>query len=205
MKRSQEMRVRALGVGVLVCAAVQVGGREARAADGTVSLSPPTIDVAVGQSFTLSIGGSGFTRIVDGGGVTLNFDATKLQVLAPVVVDAATWEFFTQPGTINNSTGQVTDIAFASFIGRTLTFSIATVSLRRIAAGNTQVTLTPSGQNPFGSGGQPLAVSLVGASVGPTVTNTGVGVPVGPFAGVAIAASLLATGVRALRARGRAR
>ena len=108
-------------------------------------------------------------------------------------------------GGLNNSTGQVTDIAFASFIGRTLTFSIATVSLRRIAAGNTQVTLTPSPQNPFGSGGQPLAVSLVGASVGPTVTNTGVGVPVGPFAGVAIAASLLATGVRALRARGRAR
>ncbi len=117
----------------------------------TVSfVSNPT--VSTGQTFTLDLTGSGFTDIVDGGGVNLSFDPAVLGV-SRVTVDTSVWEWFDNPGTIDNTAGTVSEIQFASFFDTTGDFAIASIEFNAIGAGTSDLSLTESTLNPFASGG----------------------------------------------------
>ncbi|HFQ13575.1 MAG TPA: VPLPA-CTERM sorting domain-containing protein [Gammaproteobacteria bacterium] len=126
----------------------------ARVDASTVSfVSPPT--VTTGQTFTLDLIGTEFTDIVDGGGVNLFFDSSVL-VVNSITVDTSVWEWFDDPGTIDNTAGTVSEIQFASFIGATSDFAIATIEFSAIGTGISDLILTESILNPFASGGLPL-------------------------------------------------
>jgi len=151
-KRSQDMKmtVRKSLLGLMATLLLLT----VRAEASTVSfVSSPTVNV--GQTFSLDLVGTGFTDIIDGGGVSLSFDASVLQVNS-VTVDTGVWDFFDDPGSIDNTGGNVTEIQFASFFGATGDFAIATIEFFAAGAGTSALGLTESILNPFGSGGFPL-------------------------------------------------
>lgn len=121
----------------------------------TVYIDPVTQAANVGETVVVSLKGQGFAQAIDGGGVNLSFNPAFLQ-LSNVKVDATTWEFFTTPGTVNNTAGTLTDLTFSSFAGRSGSFSIAQISFQAKAAGSSALTLTESALNPFSSGGSLL-------------------------------------------------
>jgi hypothetical protein len=114
---------------------------------------------AAGQTLTVALAGQSFDHPTEGGGFDLTFDPAVVQV-SGVTVDAATWEFFTKNGTIDNARGTLTDLIFASFAGRSGNFPIATITFTTVAAGSPNLHLTESTVNPFASGGRRLAVAL---------------------------------------------
>jgi hypothetical protein len=114
---------------------------------------------AAGQTLTLVLAGQSFDHPTEGGGFDLTFDPAVVQV-SGVTVDAATWEFFTKNGTVDNARGTLTDLIFASFAGRSGNFPIATITFTTVAAGSPSLHITESAVNPFASGGRRLAVAL---------------------------------------------
>ncbi len=140
----------------------------ARVDASTVSFtSIPT--VTTGQTFTLDLIGTEFTDIVDGGGVNLFFDSSVLGVNS-VTVDTSVWEWFDDPGTIDNTAGTISEIQFASFFGTTGDFAIATIEFSAIGAGISDLILTESLLNPFASGGLPLDLPVTFLTGSVTVT-----------------------------------
>jgi hypothetical protein len=115
--------------------------------------------VAAGDTLTVRLSAQSFDQVTEGGGLDLSFDPKVVQVVE-VVPDAATWEFFTQSGRIDNTAGKVEGILFASFQGHRDSFPIATVTLRALAAGRPNLALSEANASPFASGGQRLAVQL---------------------------------------------
>lgn len=195
------MRNRRILCGFLASVIVGVGApRLAQAApSNVVAITPASAQVALNQTVVLTIAGSSFSQVVDGGGVSLSFNPARLQVVS-VVVDAPTWEFFASAGTIDNTLGRVSDIAFASFAGPTGSFPIAKVTFRGIANGSSPVTVSSSAANPFGSGGQPLSVSFTPSNV--TVgTVVAAPAPVGPWGTWGVCAGLCLVGLVTLRRR----
>lgn len=155
------MRTKTLG-GLLVILLILTARVEA----STVSFNPSGTSVGIGQTFSINLVGTGFTDIVDGGGVNLFYDAAVLAVNS-VTVDTTVWDFFDAPGAIDNTSGNVSEIQFASFFGATGNFAIATIDFLAVGAGHSALTLTESVLNPFASGGLPLnpAVTYQNASV----------------------------------------
>jgi hypothetical protein len=153
-----------------------------------------------GGQFTLQLRGTGFAQTTEGGGVTVSFNPSILRVVA-VSVDAATWEFFVSPGTIDNTTGSVRDIAFASFAGRSGDFPIASVTFEGRAPGFSPINLAQSTLNPFAGGGQLLPLTLLGGSR--TVTSGGgpVGVPLPALGMAGVGLGLLGIAARVTRTR----
>jgi hypothetical protein len=188
-----KMSVSVVGLSSTFLLALVVHARPAAAA--TVAFSSQQGSLAVGGTATLSISGSGFTQTTEGGGVSVHFDPTRVRV-ASVIVDGLTWEFFTSVGAIDNVTGVVNDIVFASFAGHSGSFPIATITFQGLAAGTSALTMTESALNPFASGGQHLAVTLSPASL--SVAQV---VPVGRWAVLAIAVGLALVGIRLVSRR----
>ena len=139
----------------------------ARVEASVVSFSTSNTNVDLGQTFTLGLSGNGFTDILDGGGVNLSYDPSVLAVNS-ITVDTSVWGFFDNPGTIDNTNGDVSDLMFASFSNVTGDFAIATLEFKAVGVGTSPLSLTESSLNPFASGGSLLAVTLQSASV--TVT-----------------------------------
>ncbi|VAW79597.1 hypothetical protein MNBD_GAMMA15-1202 [hydrothermal vent metagenome] len=98
------MRIKILG-GLLVILLVLTAGVEA----STVSFNPSDTSADIGQTFSINLIGTGFTDIVDGGGVNLFYDASVLAVNS-VTVDTTVWDFFDAPGAIDNTSGNVSDV-----------------------------------------------------------------------------------------------
>ena len=132
----------------------------------TVRFEPSSRIVDLGSDFSMAIVGEDFTSITEGGGLNLSFDPAVIKVNS-VVLDSATWEFFTNPGSINNTigTGTVDDIIFASSIGRSGNFDIGTIFFTALSLGTSNLGLTASPDNPFASGGDPLPVTLSAGQV----------------------------------------
>jgi hypothetical protein len=189
-------RVSLVGVALAGLLTTLATGGTAAAAP-TVSFSPQPAGVLAGQTTTLGISGTGFTQTTEGGGVSVHFDPTRVHV-TNVSVDAATWEFFTSVGTIDNVNGVVNDIVFASFAGRSDSFPIATLTFQGVSAGTSALSMTESTLNPFASGGQHLAVTLSPGALSVSPAQ----VPIGPWAVGAIAVGLALVGARLLGRRG---
>jgi hypothetical protein len=136
---------RAAGFLFTLCAANAFGA--------SLSFDPTSAGpLAVGNTVTLSVRGSDFASVLDGGGVNLTFDPTIVNVNR-VTVDAGTWEFFSSSGTTENPAGRVNDIIFNSLQPRTGSLPIFTVEFLAVAPGDAQIGMTESTINPFASGG----------------------------------------------------
>ena len=121
------------------------------AAASTVAFdASPTVNP--GQSFTLNLVGSGFSSIVDGGGLNIGYDASILAV-TNVTVDDTTWDFYSSPGVIDNAAGSVSEIHFAALSDVSGDFMIASIDFLAIGTGTTDLLLSESTLNPFASGG----------------------------------------------------
>jgi hypothetical protein len=143
---------------LLLCCAV--------AEAATVYLDPLTQSALIGNTVTVALKGRGFTQTIEGGGVNLSFNPAVLQ-LNSVAVDTTTWEFFTTPGTINNTAGTLTDLTFSSFAGNSGSFPVAQLIFQAKGLGTSLLTLTESTLNPFASGGALLnpPVSFANANI----------------------------------------
>jgi len=132
----------------------------------TVTFIPSSTTVPLNTPFVLSLDGQGFAAGLDGGGLNVAFDPTLLKV-TNVTLDPI-WNFFTSPGTTNNTTGTVTDITFASGSipppsGNIHIGSISFMTLDKI--GTTTLTLTEFTLNPFAVAGVKIPVSFGTGSV----------------------------------------
>lgn len=130
----------------------------------TVRFDPSSLTVNLGNIFSMDIIAEDFTTTTEGGGLSLSFDESIVNVNS-VALDTSVWEFFTDPGTINNGTGLVSDMIFASFAGRTGNFDIGTVFFTAIGPGTSNLGLTSSLLNPFAGGGEVIPVTLTDGSV----------------------------------------
>jgi hypothetical protein len=131
-----------------------------------VYIDPATQSTSIGNTVSVALKGQDFTQPIEGGGVNLSYNPLVLQ-LNSVKVDNTTWDFFTTPGTINNTTGKLTDLTFSSFAGRSGSFSIAQITFQSTGLGTSLLTLTESTLNPFASGGELISppVSFAAANI----------------------------------------
>lgn len=142
-------------------------GLQAQAA--TVRFSPVAITVQDGGSFSLDLVGTGFSRVLDGGGVNISFDPSLVEVTAVAInTDPATgWDpDFSSGGTINNVLGSVDGLYFSSFADRSGSLLFATISLRALSPGSGSLQLVEFPGNPFATGGDVYPdVSLIAGNV----------------------------------------
>ncbi len=118
----------------------------------TVAFSPADSSQLPGASFTLDLVGTGFDAgILDGGGLNISFDPTVVIVTA-VTVNTAEWEFFSDPGIVDNNAGTVTGLMFNSFADRSGSLHFATVSFLAVGLGVSALGLSEYALNPFTSG-----------------------------------------------------
>jgi len=117
----------------------------------TVGFSPSSPTAGIGQSFSIDIVGN-FTLLetIEGGGLDLAFDAAVVNV-TNVTVNTTLFDFYSLSGTIDNSSGAVSDIIFNTFAGASGNFLIATVDFTALTAGSSGLSLSESFLNPFSS------------------------------------------------------
>lgn len=142
----------------------------ASAQAATVSFNPSSKTVSVGQSFSLDIMGSFLPgETIEGGGLNLSFSPAALSV-SKVSINAALFDFYSLPGTINNAAGTISDMVFNTFAGANGNFLIATVDFMALGIGSSNLLLSQSSVNPFSSAsaGSSLSVTYQPASIAVT-------------------------------------
>lgn len=111
-----------------------------------ISFNNNSLTVNPGDSFSLTIQGTGFPAIV-GGGLNLDFDASVLQI-DQVTTNQSVFEFYLgngiEEGHLNNAAGKLDDTAFNTFIGATGDFDIMTIDFTAIGSGLSQLQLSES-------------------------------------------------------------
>jgi len=99
-----------------------------------------------GDTFSLTVQGSGFDTIV-GGGLNLSFDASVLQVNS-VTINQSVFEFYlgggTEEGILDNSFGQLLNTSFNTFFGAAGDFDIMDISFTAVGSGLSALTLSES-------------------------------------------------------------
>lgn len=120
--------------------------------------SPPAPDVAyeIGNFFSIDILATDFPE-TQGGGVNLFYDAGIVQVQS-VTIDNAVWNFINDPGVIDNSAGEISDILVSAFNVSPLsdpsgTIVVASINFQAVGIGVSLLTLTESGINPWATNG----------------------------------------------------
>ena len=136
----------------------------------TVALSSEQVNAVVGDVFSVDIAMSNFPTS-EGGGVTVKFDASMLNV-TDVTINKGSWNFVNKVGSIDNSTGVISDILFSSYQGVTGDSQIATITFSAVASGSSQVTLEGSSINPFSSNGAVITVNYTAADILITALST---------------------------------
>ena len=122
-----------------------------------------------GEIFTLDVVGLGFVDNVDGGGVNITFDPTKLNVLS-VTIDELVWDLGVgiSTGVIDNTAGTVNGIAVNAWSNVTGDFIVASIQFQEIIGGaysNSTIGITEYALNPWASGGSPINPSFVNGGV----------------------------------------
>jgi len=119
----------------------------ALAADGHIAIDPASLNVSVGDSFSVNIDGQDFIKPLVGGGLELFFSPAVLRV-DRVSFDPI-WNFEAKVDTghgeagIDNVKGRIDAISFAAFPnGPSGNFRIATIDFTALAAGTSQINLT---------------------------------------------------------------
>jgi hypothetical protein len=138
--------------GVLMLASISV------CAEPIVGFTQDKTIVRAGDVFTISIVGTDLP-LIEGGGVSLNYDPSILNVLN-VSVDNNAWEFASTSGKISNLDGRVTDILFSSYSGKSGDVQIATIQIKAVARGRAVLGLSESAANPFASQGRQVPVKF---------------------------------------------
>jgi hypothetical protein len=95
-----------------------------------------------GNGFGQTAGGQVIDNVTGGQKFNLQFDAGRVAVEAVQIDPRWTFTAGTSPGTVNNTAGTVTGLAFAAFPATTDDdFPIATLTLRAIGSGTAQVSV----------------------------------------------------------------
>jgi len=132
------------------------------AAGPVLNINPQKTKAKVGSTVSVDIMAQDLP-VSEGGGVTLRFDPSVVQVTG-VSVNTAQWNFASSPGVIDNTKGEVSDIWVSSFSGVSGNAKIAT-NLQAIKRGKSPLRLQESALNPFASAGNRLSVSFVNGSL----------------------------------------
>jgi hypothetical protein len=126
------------------------GLSSAALASGSLVFSAVNSNAQVGDAVVVQVLGTGFTDNVVGGGFSMSFNAALLS-LSSVIVNTVEWEFATNPGTIDNGAGTLTDVWFNAFAAPLPTgnFPIATLTFSALAPGVSPLSLLASASFPF--------------------------------------------------------
>jgi hypothetical protein len=113
----------------------------AMAAEVGFSVAPFNSSIAPLDTVSIDLVGNyvGAGNLV-GGAVNLSFDKDILEVLS--ITPVAPHDFGWQSGAIDNALGTVTGIGFASFMGVSGSFTLATVEFRGVGPGTSLVNVT---------------------------------------------------------------
>lgn len=135
-----------------------------------VQISPTAANLLPGELVEVTITGTGFDMTTFGGGLSLQWDPDVLDLdMDSVVVHAATWETARSGGLLDAASGTLSDMYFASFIGRSGTLAIATLRFVADNPGSTALTMSGSTDFPFADEmAEVMTVSFTGANI--TVT-----------------------------------
>lgn len=134
------------------------------ASAATIGWGAAPASVNVGDSFSLSIVGSGFTSNVNGGGVNFTFDSSVLNVMA-ITIDESVWTFGNSTGVVDNTAGTVDGLRVNTFDSVTGNFDVATVMFEAVGAGVSLLDLTEFALNPWASNGVRLDPVMESASI----------------------------------------
>ena len=144
----------------------------------TVDLTPSASSVMVGDTFTLMLQGSGFdltsdSKVIDnvtgGQKFNLSFASGVLEIVSVSIDSGWTFTSGNKTGTINNTAGTLTGLAFGTFPATTAdSFAIAQITFRALDAGSLYLT----------TGGEIAAKvnGLSGAKILPSLDSTMVAV-----------------------------
>jgi hypothetical protein len=114
----------------------------------SLSVTPDTKSVKLGDTFSLNIEATGFLKAVTGGGFELSFNAGVLHLDSVVI--PSSWEFYRSGGLIDNASGTLSDAGFASFSSpKSGDFLTGTLNFSAIGVGTSAVTLTANALQPF--------------------------------------------------------
>jgi hypothetical protein len=135
----------------------------------SLSLTPSTKSVKVGDTFSIDVVADGFANPITGGGFNLEFAPTILRLDSVSV--PSSW-FFRSGGLIDAASGTVSDVSFGTISSPPSgTFLTATLNFSAIAEGTSALKLMASGPQPFFEdlAQEPLPVSFRTGSI--TVTS----------------------------------
>lgn len=117
----------------------------------TVGFDSAITNVQLGESFTLTLQGTGFdfttdSKVIDNitGGQKFNlaFDPSQMEILSISIDPRWTFTSGNKTGTVDNVAGTVTGIAFGTFPATTDdSFNIASISFRTLSAGQQTVSI----------------------------------------------------------------
>lgn len=116
------------------------------------------LNVSVGDIVTADIIQESLS-VLEGGGVNLQYDPQSIEV-QEVKVDANVWTFGHHNGVIDNSSGVVTDIVFASYNGVQGENNIATITIKVFTNEMSEIKMTESSLNPFASKGRKVSADF---------------------------------------------
>ena len=120
-----------------------------------ISFDAASSTTSLGETFSLSIIGTGFLDSVDGGGINLSFNKDVISVLS-VSINEEVWDFGDfgiSTGTIDNSLGTVNGIMVNTFADVGTTFTVVTIDFQAIGFGLSNLFLNEYNLNPWASGG----------------------------------------------------
>jgi hypothetical protein len=112
----------------------------------------PSLPVMLNESFTLNVVGTDFP-ITQGGGFSLSYDGSILNVTNVSIDEVNTWTFVNNTGTIDNDYGILNDVIVSDFPGVTGDFTVASIEFVAVGRGMTSLSLTESAINPWASDG----------------------------------------------------
>lgn len=153
MKQLKLLKLASILCGLLIVSGVQAA---------TVAVSAPSLGtINVGDTFTVTIDGSGFIG-VDGGGIDLAYDAAALQYNG-ATLDAAFWNVSAITGT--ESTGFVATIYGATFFSGTTTFTLATLSFTALAVGTSLLDISHATTGTWSDAGSTIVPTFTDGSI----------------------------------------
>lgn len=176
-------------LGQSACLATLLAAGSSAVQAASVQLIGPNAAVLAGSSFVVSVQGLGFIGL-DGGGADFSFTPDLIELI-DVNVDAG-WNFYTEPGTINNAEGKLTGLSFNVWGPKSGNFAIASLTFRAKAAGNASIDVMGSDMWPFGLGGEVVATNFAGTQVQISAVPE-------PAAWLLMAGGLVALGIRRAR------
>lgn len=147
------MKIKSLSAALTLVGALLCGEGKAAIATNHVYFDPGSLEVNLGDTFSLVLKGQAFNDGLDGGSVDLSFDNAILHADS-VVVNSTLWSL-NQPGAINNAAGKIEFTDFGQF-GANLAsgpFDIATFTFVAIGSGSSAINLSVNDADPFSSDG----------------------------------------------------